>query len=33
MDKIQPTGNTIVMGALALKDGSGSPLTVLDLTN
>jgi kynurenine formamidase len=29
LDKLKPTGNTIVMGRLALKDGSGSPLTVL----
>jgi kynurenine formamidase len=33
LDKLKPTGNTIVMGALALKDGSGSPLTVLGFTN
>jgi kynurenine formamidase len=29
LDKLKPTGNTIVMGPLALRDGSGSPLTVL----
>jgi kynurenine formamidase len=29
LDKLKPSGNTIVMGPLALKDGSGSPLTVL----
>jgi kynurenine formamidase len=33
LDKLKPTGNTIVMGRLALKDGSGSPLTVLAFTN
>lgn len=29
LDRLKPTGNTLVLGRLALKDGSGSPLTVL----
>jgi kynurenine formamidase len=33
LDKLKPTGNTVVLGRLALKDGSGSPLTVLAFTN
>ena len=28
LDKLPPTGTTLVLGALRLKDGSGSPLTV-----
>jgi kynurenine formamidase len=33
LDKLKPSGNTIVMGPLALRDGSGSPLTVLGFVN
>lgn len=33
LDDLKPTGNTIVMGRLALQNGSGSPLTVLGFVN
>ncbi len=33
LDKLKPTGNTVVLGRLALKDGSGTPLSVLAFTN
>jgi kynurenine formamidase len=33
LDKLKPTGNTVVLGRLALKEGSGTPLSVLAFTN
>jgi kynurenine formamidase len=29
LDKLAPTGNTVVLGPLRLKDGSGTPLSVM----